>query len=186
MKLCRVLKDALVHSTILHIRLQRVVSREFKNDLMSVTITIQLHAPPLYLWTLFQYFVFKSQESFLYFGITQWERQEVRERLLFPETLDKNLNSGDSRWDCSFMGACDNCWTKEGSLEITLCFPESSLMLSILTNLSFYSWFWDADIRLCVELQTSACLSLLPNDVPVKQGHKEPQTHVTLLRNKTS
>lgn len=74
------------------------------------------------------------------------------------------------------MGTCDNCGTKEERLEIILCFPESSLMLLILTNLSFYSWFGDADIRLRVKLQTSACLSFLPNDVPVKQGHKEPQT----------
>ena len=136
-------------------------------DIMPVIITIQLHFLPQYLWTLLQHLVFKSLESFLYFGITQRERQEVRERLLLPETLDKNLNSGDSRWDCGFMGTCDNCWTKEESLEITLCCPESSPMLLILTNLSFYSWFWDADIRLCVELQTSACFSFLPNDVPV-------------------
>lgn len=38
---------------------------------------------------------------------------------------------------------------------------------SILTNLSFYSRFWDADGRLCVRLQTSACFSLFPNDVSI-------------------
>lgn len=54
----------------------------------------------------------------------------------------------------------------------------------ILTNLSFHSLFWDVDRCLGVKLQTSACLSLFPNDVPVEHSCK--QTQIGLIRNKTA
>lgn len=131
-----------------------------------------------YLGALLQHLVFKAQESLLDFGIVQRKWQEMRERLLLPETLDEDLDSRDCGRDCSFVGTCDDCQEKEesyggGNNSLTVVWS----VLPILTNLSFHSWFGDVDGRLCVKLQASARLSLFPNDVS-KQSMR--------LRNKTS
>lgn len=67
-----------------------------------------------YLWTLLQHFFLKFQESFLSVGMIQREWQEVRKRLLFPETIKQNLDSSERRGHCGFAETCDNCQTKRG------------------------------------------------------------------------
>lgn len=149
------------------------LSRTQCADLLPLIITIHISPLEVYLWTLLHHLVFKPQESFLNFGIIQREWQEVREGLLFPETLDEDLNSSDRRRDCSFLGTCDNCQANKERWEKIFSFSGCSLtcfmmLLLILTYLSFHSLFWDAYGRLCVKLQTSACLSFFPNDVSVE------------------
>lgn len=78
-----------------------------------------------HLCVLLQHLFFKFQKSFLNFGIIQREWQEVRERLLFPETLNKDLNSCDCWWHCSLVGTCDNCQTKEEIWDGIFWFPIS-------------------------------------------------------------
>lgn len=61
-----------------------------------------------YLGTLPQDVVFESEESLLDFGIIQRKREEMCERLLLPVTVNEHLDTCNCRWDCGFVGTCDN------------------------------------------------------------------------------
>lgn len=65
-----------------------------------------------YLRTLLQDLFLKPQEALLDLRVVQGKRQEVSERLLLAETLDQDLNAGDSRGDRRPLGAGDHCGSK--------------------------------------------------------------------------
>lgn len=98
------------------------------------------------------------------------------ERLLLPETVNQNLDSGERRGHSSSMETCDDCQTEGGHAQGTLTDIFSSSLSTVLTDLSFHSLFWDVDGRLGVRLQTLACLSFFTNDVPVEQAGRITNT----------
>lgn len=109
----------------------QLLTNNWNNTLPALPIIkiIYIYISLQYLWTLLQHIFFKPQESFLNVGIVQREWQEVRERLLFAEALDKNLNSCDCRWDASLVGTRDNCQAKEENWEELFCSPIAPLNL---------------------------------------------------------
>lgn len=110
------------------------------------------------------------------------------EGLLPPEILNKDLHPSDSRWNCSFGGTCNDCYTmrewremSEGKY-ILLCSVFKWHLPLVPTNLPFHSLFWDVNRRLCVKLQTFTRFSFFPNDVSTEhKENRETQTDVMLL-----
>lgn len=142
--------EKIIVNTGTHYRYNILVSKHITTD--PNFYHSYLHHLLMYLWTLLQNIIFKSEESCLNFGVIQRKWQEVCKRLLSPKTVNEDLDSCDCRWNCSFVGTCNNCQKKkEGQNKLFAWKSVITSVLLSLTNLPFHSLFWDVDRCLCVK-----------------------------------